>query len=117
MTIFVDENIPSSSIEVIKKLDHTVLDIRGSDKEGISDVEIFVLAQENKAVFLTTDKDFYHTIHFQNKPHYGIIVINLSQPNARNIKEKVEWVLKYLENHPIESKCLLLRKSRCLLFE
>lgn len=117
MTFFVDENIPASSIALINESGHAVVDIRGTEKEGITDSEIFALAQHNKAIFITTDKDFYHTIHFQNKPHHGIIVINLSQPNSKSIKEKVEWVLKYLETISIDSKCLLLRKTRCLLFE
>ena len=31
-------------------------------KQGSSDEELFMYAKLNNAIFLTTDKDFYHTI-------------------------------------------------------
>jgi len=35
MKIFLDENIPLDSIAALTKMGHDVLDIRGTDKEGI----------------------------------------------------------------------------------
>ena len=75
MKFFLDENFPKSSEIVLKEFGHKVFDIRGTSREGMSDLEIFKLSQEKNAVFLTTDKDFFHTIPFQFEKHYGVIII------------------------------------------
>ena len=37
MKIFVDENIPSRTVEELRRLGHDVLDIRGTSDQGIDD--------------------------------------------------------------------------------
>ncbi len=89
MTFLLDENIPKSAIEIIGDYGHSVIDIRGTEHEGSSDEEIFNFAQNKKAVVITTDRDFFHTISSLYENHYGIIVITLRQPNRNNI---LEWL-------------------------
>ena len=69
MKFFLDENFPKSSEVILNEFGHKVFDIRGTSSEGLSDLEIFKLAQEKNAVFLTTDKDFFNTIPFQFEEH------------------------------------------------
>jgi predicted nuclease of predicted toxin-antitoxin system len=85
MKFFLDENFPKKAIELLEKRNFEIIDIRGTKKEGLDDNKIFDLAKKSKSVFLTTDKDFYHTIHFTSQPHFGIVVIAISQPNAIKI--------------------------------
>ena len=94
MTFFVDENIPFLAVSYLKNAGHVVQDIRSTDQEGLADTAIFALACEYQALFLTTDKDFYHTIHLSSRPHYGIVVIALSRPNAKRILDKVAWFVR-----------------------
>lgn len=96
MNFFLDENFPKKAIPLLEEQGHNVFDIRGTDREGLSDLELFPLAKKEKAVFLTTDKNFFHTIHLTEKPHYGIIVIALRQPNAEALMSKLEWVVSHL---------------------
>lgn len=77
MIFFLDENFPKMAHTILGNAGHTVLDIRSTDKEGLPDNELFQLAKQGRAIFLTTDKDYYHTIHLTEKPHFGIIVIAL----------------------------------------
>jgi predicted nuclease of predicted toxin-antitoxin system len=63
MVFFIDENIPTRVKEYLEAAGFLVLDIRKTGMEGIDDRQIFNLAVENCATFLTTDKDFFHTIH------------------------------------------------------
>jgi predicted nuclease of predicted toxin-antitoxin system len=112
MKFFLDENFPRKATEALRNLGHTVIDIRGTGAEGIDDQVIFEIAQKEKAVFLTTDRDFFHTIPFLYKHHFGIIVIALSSPNAVRILEKLTIALSFIDNHPIESNCLLLTDRR-----
>ena len=116
MNVLIDENFPKDSAEYLRKNGFEVFDIRGTDMEGLCDADIFNYAKNIEAVFLTTDKDFYHTIHFTHKPHYGIIVIALSQPNAKSILNKVKWILSRFELSDIGNKCLLVTNNRCKIF-
>jgi predicted nuclease of predicted toxin-antitoxin system len=61
--------------------DHSVFDIRGTSDEGTEDVDIFQMVQEKESIFLTTDKDYFHTIPHLYESHYGVIVITLSLAN------------------------------------
>jgi predicted nuclease of predicted toxin-antitoxin system len=108
MRFFLDENFPRKAAVILSALGHEVFDIRGSDCEGMSDNEIFEKAQESKAFFLTTDRDFFHTIPFLYPEHEGIVVIALSHPNTASILAKLEIALQHITKHSATSQCLLL---------
>lgn len=116
MKFFLDENFPKKAIEIIKEAGHEAVDIRGTEHEGCDDRFIFESAQENKAIFLTTDRDFYHTIPALYPSHYGIIVIALSQPNAVSILVKLRIAINYIRNVEIKSRVLLFTDSKMYLF-
>ena len=112
MRFFLDENFPKKAAAILKTRGQEVFDIRGTSQEGAPDVSIFQLAQKKAAVFLTTDKDFFHTVPLQFPEHYGIIVVALSRPNSRSILAKLEIVLEGLTVPGIRSKCVMLTDSR-----
>lgn len=112
MNFFLDENFPRKSIEILNGKGFQVFDIRGTEFEGEDDGNIFERAQKKEAVFLTTDRDFFHTIHFLYESHHGIIVVALSQPNGRKILQKLELALTYIEKFDIHSQCILLTDHR-----
>ena len=116
MIFFLDENFPKRAEIVLQSHGHTVFDIRGTSDEGKTDPEIFRMAKNKKAVFLTTDKDFFHTIHYSEKPHYGILVIALRKPNSESIMAKLNWALENLNQFTFENSCLLLTDGRCTVF-
>ncbi|MCK4799284.1 MAG: DUF5615 family PIN-like protein [Spirochaetes bacterium] len=116
MKILLDENFPKKSVSLLEKYGFEIIDIRGTKSEGLQDKKIFDIAIKEKALFLTTDKDFYHTIHFNNKPHKGIVVITLSQPNAINIIEKLDWFLKTFSNENFNNKCYLINNNKCKIY-
>ena len=60
MKICVDENIPLITVLELKKLGHDVLDIRGTDDQGIPDDLLWEKAQKEKRLLITTDKGFVH---------------------------------------------------------
>lgn len=108
MNFFLDENFPRSAADILRKAGNKVFDIRGTDKEGMNDTEIFNMAQKEHAVFLTTDRDFYHTIPWMYTFHHGVIIVNLSQPNAAKIIDKLYSGLKFIAGNTIENCCLML---------
>ncbi len=112
MRFFLDENFPKKAVEILEAAGHEVFDIRGSVHEGADDRSIFDLAQKHGAVFLTTDKDFYHTVPRLYRAHHGIIIIALSQPNGTAILNRFKSALGLLDNLQIESNALLLTETR-----
>jgi len=75
----------------------------------LSDRDIFAEAQRCAAVFLTTDRDFFHTIPHLHEKHAGIIVIALLQPNRSAIIEKLSWPLNRLQPEQFKNRTVQLR--------
>ena len=109
LNFFLDENFPKRAIGLLEKLGHLVFDVRGTEQEGLKDNALFDIAQEHQAIFLTTDRDFFHTVPYLFPKHHGVIVIALSQPNGKIIMEKLNWALDFMDANPIEMSVLLLK--------
>jgi len=58
MKIFVDENIPLMTVRELREQGSDVIDIRGTDEQGITDEAIWQKAQSEKSLLITTDKGF-----------------------------------------------------------
>ena len=89
MKFFLDENFPKAAHPLLKNLGHEIFDLRGTSREGSADTKIFQEAQDCEAVFLTTDRDFFHTVPHLYPQHEGVVVIALRQPNRANILDKL----------------------------
>ena len=109
MKFFLDENFPKLIVQILEDRGHQVFDIRSSKFEGSNDTDIFKMAQERGAIFVTTDKDFYHTIPYLFEKHHGIIVVALHQPNRKSLIEKLLFAIDYIDLSKLKSKALLLR--------
>ena len=109
MKFFLDENFPKAAVGLLEGMGHEVFDLRGSGREGLPDPDIFAEAQCCDAVFLTTDRDFFHTIPHIHEKHAGIIVIALRQPNRSSILEKLSWVLTRIQSHAFRDRVIQLR--------
>ena len=86
MKIFVDENIPFMTVQELGGLGHNVMDIRGTEHEGITDKALWKIVQKEKRLLITTDKGFYRNRYDK---HHGILIIRLKQPNRLRIHQKV----------------------------
>ncbi len=86
MRIFVDENIPAITVHTLREMGYDVLDIRGTNEEGMSDEEIWQDILKNKRMIITTDKGFTRYRHYS---HHGILITRLKQPNSQKIHQRV----------------------------
>jgi predicted nuclease of predicted toxin-antitoxin system len=86
MRILVDENIPNISVHELRAVGHDVLDIRGSERQGMLDHELWQLAQREQRTLVTTDKGFSE---HRDEAHYGILVLRLRQPNEQRIHSRI----------------------------
>jgi predicted nuclease of predicted toxin-antitoxin system len=109
MKFFLDENFPKSAAVLLGARGHECFDIRGTDMEGCDDIAIFRIAQQHAAVFLSTDRDFFHTIPHIERQHYGVVVVALRQPDRRSIMSRLEWFLDHFENEDVSNTVFELR--------
>ena len=86
MKIIVDENIPLMTANELRTLGHDVMDIRGTELEGISDEELLDIVLKEKRLLITTDKGFMQNRY---EKHHGILIVRLKQPNRLKIHQKV----------------------------
>ena len=86
MKVFVDENIPLMTVRTLQEMRHDVLDIRGTEKEGMGDDILWETMQREKRLFITTDRGF---AQHRNESHYGILIVCLRQPNRWKIHRRV----------------------------
>lgn len=91
MKIFVDENIPMITVKELVLQGYDVIDIRGTDDQGITDEALWQKAQELGCLLITTDKGF--AAH-REESHHGILVIRLKQPSRQKIHQRVLQALK-----------------------
>lgn len=90
MKILVDENIPRITVESLRASGHDVRDIRGTSEQGLSDPELWSVAQAEARLLITTDKGF---AEYRTVPHHGIFIVRLRQPNRRKIDRAVMHVI------------------------
>ncbi len=55
MKILVDENIPLLCVNYLQDMGHEVVDIRGTEEEGLSDEAVWNKAQRDGCLLITTD--------------------------------------------------------------
>lgn len=91
MRVFVDENIPVKTVRELRELGHEITDIRGTEKEGISDEDIWDMVLKDGMLLITTDKGF---IQKRGENHRGILIVKLRQPNRTKIHQKVMKAIK-----------------------
>ena len=109
MTFLLDENFPKSAIDLLRFRGHDAIDIRDAGLVGADDGVVFDMAQDLKAVLLTTDRDFFHTIPHLYSEHFGVIVVALRQPNRRNILRRLEWFVDHFGSTSLKNKVYQLR--------
>jgi predicted nuclease of predicted toxin-antitoxin system len=112
LRVLLDENFPLSARTFLETQGCSVLDIRGTPREGCDDKTLFAWAQENHAITLTTDKDFFHTIPLRSSQHHGVVVIALKKPNSMAILHRLKSVWDQLENTGFKDCAFLLTDTR-----
>jgi predicted nuclease of predicted toxin-antitoxin system len=86
MRVLADENIPKLTVLALTELGHDVLDIRGTDKQGIDDEQLWMLAESETRLLITTDKGF---ASLRDVNHHGLLIVRLHHPNEERIHARV----------------------------
>ena len=94
MKLFVDENIPSRTVEELRALGHDVRDIRGTADQGMDDDLLWARVLHEQRLLITTDRGF---AQHREEAHHGILIVRLRQPNEAKIHERV---MRAVRQHP-----------------
>jgi predicted nuclease of predicted toxin-antitoxin system len=86
MKILVDENIPNITAQELRAKGHDVLDIRGTERQGMFDDELWSLAQTEHRILVTTGKGFSE---YRDAKHHRLLIVRLRQPNEQRIHARV----------------------------
>ena len=111
-SILVDENVPISVMEWLKKKKLDAIRVSQTHLRGTTDQNIAEYAIKNNMIILTLDTDFayiYHTIH-PNK--LTVIVVRVKPPTPNNIIQTLNTTLKKIKLKDIENKLTIITKTK-----
>jgi hypothetical protein len=81
---------------------------------GASDTAIIERAIELDAVILTTDRDYFHTLHHEYPQHGGLIVIAIRQPSRTAILNRLKWFIEHVPESAWQGRAFQLRDTTWL---
>jgi len=96
LKFLIDENMPRSTAEALKKIGYDTMDVRDCKLSGKSDEEVFKYAQNEKAVILTADRGFGNILRFPLGNHNGIIIANF--PNEMSTVEMNSHLVRQIQS-------------------
>jgi len=112
MRFFLDENFPRSAITSLEFASHSASHTLQIFPPGTDDAKLFAHAQEQKAIFVTTDRDFYHTIPLAFERHNGAIVITLRKPNRADLLRRLADAITLLGSRDLCDTVWLVTETR-----
>ena len=112
MTFFLDENFPRPALADLQAAGHKASHALDSFPPGTDDDKLFAHAQEQNAIFVTTDKDFFHTIPLAFARHQGAIVITLRKANRADLLRRLNDVLALLGERGLPDTAWLVTETR-----
>jgi predicted nuclease of predicted toxin-antitoxin system len=112
MKFFLDENFPRLAIAQVQSIGHTATHALEFFPPGTADEKLFSRAQTDGAVFLTTDRDFFHTIPLAFAHHHGAMVITLRRPNRADLLRRLAEALAVLEKRNLDNTVWLITDTR-----
>jgi len=116
MTFLLDENFPKAVIPILESMGHEVEDFRVVGVAGSPDDAVVRAAKELRAVILTTDRDYFHTLGQNLSDHCGIIVVALKQPTRAAIVSKIEWLIDHIGLHRLSGRVFQLRDQSWMVY-
>jgi len=103
MKFFLDENIPFSVTDIIKRLNFKAEHTINVGLRGATDKEIANYAKKTGAILITKDLDFGSTLSYPKDSHYGLLILRL--PSYFNTKQISNAIKDFLEK--IDPKILI----------
>lgn len=112
MKFFLDENFPYVAVTQLQKGGHAAVHALEFFAPGTADDTLFAHAQQESAVFITTDKDFFHTVPLTFAHHHGAMVITLRRPNRAELLRRLSDAVFELGERTLVNTVWLISDTR-----
>jgi len=112
MKFFLDENFPRPALAQLQSAGHIAVHALDVFPPGTPDDQLFAYAQQERAIFITTDKDFFHTIPLAFARHHGAIVITLRRPNRDELLRRLADALTALGERKLDDSVWFVTDTR-----
>lgn len=76
LKFLIDEDMPRSTVTVLREQGFEALDVRDCGLRGKSDEDVFKFAQREGAIILTADLGFGNILHYPLGSHSGIVIVH-----------------------------------------
>ena|SRR6185437_3344023 len=112
MKFFLDENFPRAALDFLRNSAHSATHALDHFPPGTSDERLFAHAQTEAAIFISTDKDFFHTVPLTCPQHAGAIVITLHKANRDALLRRLDETLGTLGGRNLSNVVWLVTDTR-----
>lgn len=109
MRFLLDENIGKKVAVFLRSLGYSVSRIR-KISPGITDIEVLELAVSQKAILITSDKDFGELIFKRKKLYSGVIFLRLKNQISDNEIHALRYILS--ENKHLEGNFVVITEIK-----
>jgi len=110
--ILVDENVPTSVMQFLKKRGLTATRVSEANLKGAKDQTIAQYAAKHNITMLTLDTDFAQIYHALHKGTITAIGIRAKPAPPTNITEILEATLKKIKVEELRKKLAIITKNR-----
>lgn len=107
-----DENVAPRVIETLREEKFDILSVYEEKLSGASDEKILKLAQRQRRIILTHDKDFGHLIHRPNQKHGGVILLRLKNQSPQNVIHHLTLFLKRIKPEKIKNRLVVFQEGK-----
>jgi len=110
--ILVDENVPITVMEWLKKRGLNVIRVSEVGLAGEKDQNIAQYAVKNKIIILTLDTDFAYIYHNIFRRSLTVIVVRVKPPTPVNIVKALDKTLKKVKLNELQEKLVIITKKK-----
>jgi len=107
-----DENIAPRVVEALRKEKFDVLSVFEEKLSGTSDEKILKMAQKEKRLILTHDKDFGNLIRQPYRSHSGVILLRLRNQSPQNVILHLIPFLKKIKIDKIRNRLVIFQEGK-----
>lgn len=107
-----DENVAFRVVESLRKEGFNVLSIYEEGFSGVLDEKILKLAQKEKRIIITHDKDFGNLIHQPFQRHGGVILLRLRNQSPQNVILCLIPFLKNKKPNKIKNRLVIFQEGK-----
>ncbi|MBI4223657.1 MAG: DUF5615 family PIN-like protein [Deltaproteobacteria bacterium] len=111
MKILLDECMPMVVLDYLKEKKYDVVHVKHTEWEGLSNSELYKVAQGRFQIFITTDRHFTHPEKFKPSASFGVVYLRVV-PTVGSLL--VQALDRFLEREKFEAaigKLVVVRKN------